>query len=42
MLCVLGYPGTEMAVRAAVTEVLGEAKADYFFDKVGSPALQLV
>ena len=33
-----GYPGTESAIRAALAEVLGEAKSDFFFDKVCRPS----
>ncbi len=29
-----GYPGTELGVRAAVTEVLGEGKAQFLFDRM--------
>jgi hypothetical protein len=32
---ITGYPGHEFQVRAALKNVLGQEKYDYFFDKVG-------
>jgi hypothetical protein len=33
----VGYPGSEFDIRAAMADVVGQAKSDYFFDKVCSP-----
>ena len=30
----LGYPGCEFQIRAALADVLGPAKSEFFFDKV--------
>jgi hypothetical protein len=29
-----GYPGCEFQIRAALAEVVGSTKAEFFFDKV--------
>lgn len=30
-----GYPGCEFQIRAALAEVVGPIKSEFFFDKVG-------
>jgi hypothetical protein len=37
---ITGYTGHESEMRAAMLEVLGQEKYDYFFDKVGQCALR--
>ena len=38
---ITGYPGHEHEVRAAMLEVMGREKYDYFFDKVSTNVLSI-
>jgi len=40
-LTTLGYPGCEYQIREALTNTIGEEKADFFFDKVGKNVTRL-